>query len=205
MRTVVVTRLQGNDRPQSCPGQALGYQRGTHLCGERSAPATSTGCGSEGTTGLGTASERRPGCQCAQGGLTRRSLPRHPRGRAGQPLNSASPGTCLPFPQEALCLGGPRGLVLPELLLDVAVAQLPQGGWQRPVQQQDPPVEAPCTTRLRPQPARHGGGAEAVRRGPGAALRPRRKGPVRGGRGRRWGCLQRVEGRAVHPCNRRAK
>lgn len=141
----------------------------------------------------------------AQGGLTRRSLPRHPRGRAGQPLNSASPGTCLPFPQEALCLGGPRGLVLPELLLDVAVAQLPQGGWQRPVQQQDPPVEAPCTTRLRPQPARHGGGAEAVRRGPGAALRPRRKGPVRGGHGRRWGCLQRVEGRAAHPCNRRAK
>lgn len=158
--------------PQRCPRLPAGQGSGV--------PCHKHGLRQRGDYRAGHSQRARPGPPACPGGLTRRSLPRHPRGRAGQPLNAASPGTCLPFPQEALCLRGPRGLVLLELLLDVAVAQFPQGRRQRPVQQQDPPVEAPCAARPRPNCARHGGGAEAVRRIPRAALRPRRKGPGTG-------------------------
>lgn len=86
---------------------------------------------------------------------TRRAAPR------GRPLPTGRPsGTCLPFPQEALGLSRPHGPVPPELLPHVAVTQLPQGGRQRPVQPQQPAVEAPRAAR----PSRHGGGGRAVRR-----------------------------------------
>lgn len=105
----------------------------------------------------GARRQREPGSQPPDGPAAREAASPHPP--RSDPRGAA--GTCLPFPQEALGLGGPGGLVLPELLLHVAVPQSPQGGRQRPVQQQDPPVQAPRT-------ARHGGG------GGGALRRPHR-------------------------------
>lgn len=93
----------------------------------------------------GQGRQRGPGCRA-------RSARRDAAGEAPPIRPRGAAGTCLPFPQEALGLGGPGGLMLPELLLHVAVPQRPQRGRQRPVQQQDPPVQAPRT-------ARHGGGA----------------------------------------------